>query len=66
MIYYSPQSISPGSVNTDMYTPSMLDECKDAILQPADVSAAVMFVLSTPEHVQVHDLVIKPLGEQYL
>lgn len=60
------QSISPGSVLTEMYTPDMVSECKGNILRPEDVSAAVMYVLGTPEHVQIHDLIIKPLGEEYL
>lgn len=49
-----------------MYTAAMLAECNDNLLRPEDVSAAVMYVLGTPEHVQVHDLIVKPLGEQFL
>ena len=32
-------------------------------LLPDDVAHAVLYVLGTPPHVQVHELMIKPLGE---
>ena len=34
-------------------------------LNPKDVADAVLYVLSTPSHVQVHELTIKPLGEPF-
>lgn len=34
-------------------------------LNPKDVADAVLYVLSTPSHVQVHELTIKPLGEAF-
>lgn len=34
-------------------------------LNPKDVADAVLYVLSTPPHVQVHELTIKPLGEPF-
>ncbi|KAB0797789.1 hypothetical protein PPYR_08782, partial [Photinus pyralis] len=33
-------------------------------LQPSDVADAVVYVLSTPPHVQVHELIMRPVGEQ--
>lgn len=35
------------------------------ILQSEDISAAVLYVLGTPPHVQVHELTIKPIGEAF-
>lgn len=55
-------SISPGVVKTPIYndddylanTPHLLTE---------DISQAVLYVLGTPPHVQVHELIIRPMGE---
>lgn len=33
-------------------------------LNPSDIADAVIFVLSTPPHVQVHRLIVKPVGEE--
>ena len=53
--------MSPGLVATEMTTlnKDILPEAKEmfdkiAILQPADVVDAVVYALSTPEHVQVN------------
>jgi len=62
-------SISPGGVRTEIglaagISPDMLEGFKDApMLDSADVSSAVIYVLATKPHVQVHELIIKPLGE---
>ncbi|XP_037050742.1 farnesol dehydrogenase-like [Bradysia coprophila] len=58
-------SISPGSVKTEIFpvTEEMLKVFP--ILQPEDVSGAVLYVLGTPPHVQVHELIIKPIGEAF-
>lgn len=44
------------------------DDTKQAIdsapsLFPKDVADAIMFALSTPPHVQIHDIIIRPVGE---
>lgn len=69
------QSISPGSVETELRDASVIGsnikwdeqlekQLKDrAFLKSKDVADAVIYVLSTPPHVQVHELIIKPLGE---
>lgn len=35
------------------------------MLHPDDVADAIMYALSTPKHVQIHELIIKPMGEKY-
>lgn len=36
-----------------------------ATLEPEDISNAVLYVLATPPHVQVHEMIIKPIGEKF-
>lgn len=57
------QSISPGFVDTDLLFDNVRQALGDTMLQPHDVSSAVMYAVSTPPHVQIHELIIKPLGE---
>lgn len=45
------QSISPGLVRTEMFSEDMLSMHK--VLEPEDVSNAVIYALGTPPHVQV-------------
>lgn len=63
-------NISPGKVDTeimasagitddDWYTP-----CPKA-LQPEDVSQAICYMLSTPEHVLIQDIIMKPVGDGF-
>ncbi|XP_058466520.1 farnesol dehydrogenase-like [Malaya genurostris] len=57
-------SISPGVVKTEIV--AGLDDHKDfPKLESEDIANAVLYVLGTPEHVQVHELIIKPVGEQF-
>jgi NADP+-dependent farnesol dehydrogenase len=37
-----------------------------AHLETEDIANAVLYVLGTPPHVQVHELTIKPVGERFL
>lgn len=55
-------SISPGITKTEIAPPEVY-ELFDALLMPEDVSQAVMFCISTPPHVQIHEMIIKPVGE---
>ncbi|KAM7347470.1 uncharacterized protein ACRADG_007036 [Cochliomyia hominivorax] len=56
-------SISPGLVDTEIVSDPLKQIMKDAILSPFDISNAVLYTLSTPPHVQIHELTIKPVGE---
>ncbi|XP_055533225.1 farnesol dehydrogenase-like [Wyeomyia smithii] len=57
-------SISPGVVKTEIV--ASLEEHRDfPKLECEDIAEAVLYVLGTPPHVQVHELTIKPVGEQF-
>lgn len=64
-------SVSPGPVETEFPTANKLftnDEFEKFFktipkLQGEDVADAVVYVLSTPPHVQVHELMLRPIGE---
>lgn len=52
------QSISPGAVDTEIFTEEdrktdFFAKMVDKILKPEDIADAVVYVLSTPPHVQV-------------
>lgn len=60
-------AISPGFVETEFAAHFHGSAAKAAetygrypVLQPADIARAVLFLLSQPEHVQVHDLLVRP------
>ena len=43
-----------------------LDDHRDfPKLECEDIANAVLYVLGTPSHVQVHELTIKPVGEHF-
>ncbi|XP_068902387.1 farnesol dehydrogenase-like [Tenebrio molitor] len=63
-------SVSPGLVESELTTlnktqsperKAMLE--KMPILKSEDIADGVVYALSTPEHVQIHELTIKPVGE---
>ncbi|KAF5299369.1 hypothetical protein FQR65_LT09410 [Abscondita terminalis] len=71
-------SVSPGITKTEAIDAACLaSEPSESVtayknstktipnLFPEDVTDAIIYILSTPPHVQVHDLWIKPLGEGF-
>ncbi|KAJ3660793.1 hypothetical protein Zmor_005224 [Zophobas morio] len=65
-------SVSPGAVTTEIMEAADWKiedpKAKEAIsklpyLKAEDVADSVLYVLATPPHVQVHELMIKPVGE---
>ncbi|KAK4874252.1 hypothetical protein RN001_013612 [Aquatica leii] len=60
-------SISPGFVKTEMLASTYLKEYKTIKEKPAleseDVASAVLYTLSTPPHVQIQDILIRPVGQ---
>nr|CAD7450280.1 unnamed protein product [Timema bartmani] len=63
------RSISPGGVDTDMVKSvtgqGPIPEGEYPLLKAEDIANAVTYVLSTPPHVQVHEITIRPIGEKY-
>ena len=64
-------SVSPGFVKTEIGEAAGWPKVQyeQAIktsphLESQDISDAVLYVLGTPPHVQVHELIIKPVGEK--
>lgn len=55
-------SISPGVVKTDIYNDDEYLENTPG-LNSEDIAQAVLYVLGTPPHVQVHEIIIRPMGE---
>ncbi|KAK4886303.1 hypothetical protein RN001_002574 [Aquatica leii] len=59
-------SISPGITITEIFrnhTPETLKEFSSMpFMQPDDIAEAAMYILSTPPHVQVQELIIRPVG----
>ncbi|KAJ3651614.1 hypothetical protein Zmor_017643 [Zophobas morio] len=65
-------SISPGLVESELTTlnENITPERKlylesRAILKGEDIADGVVYVLSTPEHVQIEELTIRPIGEMF-
>ncbi|KAF7265523.1 hypothetical protein GWI33_021058 [Rhynchophorus ferrugineus] len=64
-------SISPGYVKTEFfvygYSPERASQFTDGRpgLEPKDVADAVLYALSTPEHVNVHELIFMLHGQLY-
>ncbi|CAO1439256.1 unnamed protein product [Diamesa tonsa] len=58
-------SISPGLVEQDIITSLTDNELVGLMpkLKPEDVASAVMYAICTPDHVQIHEIVMKPIGE---
>ncbi|KAK4881383.1 hypothetical protein RN001_004702 [Aquatica leii] len=59
-------SISPGYVDTEFRKASNLETTNELLsLKSEDVADAVLYALGTPSHVQVHEIIIKPIGETF-
>ncbi|EDW65938.1 farnesol dehydrogenase [Drosophila virilis] len=57
-------SISPGVVDTEIVPENIRDMASKTMLNAKDISQAVLFTIATPPHMQVHEMIIKPVGEQ--
>lgn len=62
-IYFS-QSISPGLVKTEIFDDDVYEAMK-VHLRAEDVSNAVLYALGTPANVQITELTLKAVGEQF-
>lgn len=54
-------SISPGIVRSEMTANNQFK----SILEAEDISSGLLYILSTPPHVQVYELILKPVGEEF-
>lgn len=64
IVVYLFQSISPGRVSRNLYNQSGVTvQPNEAELSPNAIADAIIYCLQTPPNVQIHDLVIKPIGE---
>jgi NAD(P)-dependent dehydrogenase (short-subunit alcohol dehydrogenase family) len=62
-------SIYPGEVNTPILEARpepVTEDRKQAMLQPDDVAAAVLFIATLPPHVAIPELIITPANAMYL
>ncbi|XP_054732707.1 farnesol dehydrogenase-like [Anastrepha obliqua] len=53
-------SVSPGLTDTEIISDAAR-AAKKPILQPEDVSSCVLFALSTPARMQVHEIIVRPM-----
>ncbi|KAM8719046.1 hypothetical protein ACLKA7_011709 [Drosophila subpalustris] len=58
-------SVSPGVVDTEIVPDTVRHVAKQTMLNAGDISRAVMFTLSTPPNMQVHEITVKPVGEMF-
>ncbi|XP_031332060.1 farnesol dehydrogenase-like [Photinus pyralis] len=58
-------SISPGLVKSELVSGVDVRYVEDdvLVLNPEDIADAVAYVISTPPHVQVHELTIRPISQ---
>ncbi|XP_075155788.1 farnesol dehydrogenase-like [Haematobia irritans] len=56
-------SVSPGCVRTEIAGNIELP-ADLAVLESEDVADAIVYCLQTPPHVQIHEMIIKPMGEK--
>lgn len=63
-------SISPGGVRTDIAVAAGMSFDINSLtdipfIEAEDVTDCVIFALATPKHVQVHELIVRAVGEKY-
>ncbi|ALC48894.1 CG3301 [Drosophila busckii] len=58
------QSISPGAVDTEIFSDAAKQQIADMpMLRSEDIADAITYCIQTPPNVQIHELTIKPVGE---
>ena len=57
-------AISPGMVETEFHAKMGADAIEIKMLQSDDIADAVCYLLSTPAHVQIHEMMLRPIGQK--
>ncbi|KAL5292269.1 DHRS11.2 family protein [Megaselia abdita] len=57
-------SLSPGAVDTDILPDTLKAAPAFPMLNCEDISGGILYCISTPPHVQVHEIIIRPLHEK--
>jgi NADP-dependent 3-hydroxy acid dehydrogenase YdfG len=61
--------ISPGMVDTDFDSRAKRGQSRAKapfeLLKPEDIADVVLYLLGTPRRVQIHDILIRPVGQQH-
>ncbi|KAL7729939.1 hypothetical protein ACLKA6_009248 [Drosophila palustris] len=58
-------SVSPGAVDTEIFDKALFpNDDVFPMLRSEDVADAISYCIQTPPNVQIHELIIKPVGEQ--
>lgn len=59
-------NVSPGIVRTPILDAAKIPSVESLkCLEPRDIAEAILYILSTPERVQIQDIIIKPNGEKF-
>lgn len=65
-LFLAYQSISPGAVDTEIINKEAIPDLPPfPMLRSEDVADAISYCIQTPPSVQIHELIIKPLGESF-
>ncbi|XP_073835623.1 farnesol dehydrogenase-like [Musca autumnalis] len=57
-------SISPGGVKTEIMGEGIEFPPEIPALNPEDIADAIVYCIQTPPNVQIHEMIIKPIGER--
>lgn len=59
-------NVSPGVVQTDIFNAGGVSGFENVpSLKPVDVANTVIYILSTPSHVQIRDIIVEPVGSAF-
>ncbi|KAK7864250.1 hypothetical protein R5R35_009516 [Gryllus longicercus] len=59
--------VSPGMVKTNFFEATSNGEelWSAPHLFPEDIASAVLYAVNSPSHVQIHEIIVKPVGEEF-
>lgn len=66
LLFHTHQSISPGAVDTEIINKETIPDIAGfPMLRAEDIADAISYCIQTPPSVQIHELIIKPVGEKF-